>query len=84
MAYKALVKSTLCDVGFHEYVNVMNCGVKPEFIQQVYSCGMKLRYDKTKACPVLVSARGVEYYFSDFKVVNESDIWTALNSLNIA
>ncbi len=84
VAYKALVKSTLCDVGFHEYVNVMNCGVKPEFIQQVYSCGMKLRYDKTKACPVLVSARGVEYYFSDFNVVNESDIWTRLNSLNIA
>jgi len=83
VAYQSLLKSG-CKVGFHDYVNVLNCGVDPKLIQKVYGCGMSLRYDRTKACPVLVSSEGVDYYFSDFNVVNESDIWSRLNSLNIA
>lgn len=83
VSYQSLLKSG-CKVGFHEYVNIMNCGVDPKLVEKVYSCGMSLRYDQVRNCPVLVSSEGVDYYFSDFNVVNESDIWSRLNSLNIA
>lgn len=81
--YQTILKSG-CSVRFFDYVNVRNCGVDPKLIQKVYSCGMSLRYDKVRTCPVLVSSDGVEYYFSDFNVSNESDIWERLNHMNIA
>lgn len=80
IGFKDLVKSHKCDIGFHDYVNVINCGVDARLIKKIYSCGMSVGFSRTKACPILITADGKEYYFSDFEVHNESDIWNLLKN----
>lgn len=84
VGYRSLLKETKCNVEYHDYVNVVNCGVSPKFIQTVYSCGLSVKYSAGRKCPVLVSSGGNEYYFNDFNVVNEADIWNQLSLMNIA
>ena len=82
--YKALIKSSKCDVGFHDYVNIMNCGVDAKLVKKIYSCGMSVKFNGEKRCPMIVTAEGKEYFFTDFDVHNETDIWQRLTELHIA
>lgn len=72
-----------CDVGFHDYVNIRNCGVDASLIGKIYSCGMSVKFSKTRGCPLLVTSEGKEYYFTDFEVNNDTDLWQKLRNLHI-
>lgn len=78
-SFNTLVKTSKCNVGFHDYTNIVNCGVDTRLIKQIYSCGMAVKFSKARSCPILVTADGKEYYFSDLDVHNESDIWRLLS-----
>lgn len=79
---KITARNKKCSLKFHDYVNIINCGVSSSLIAKIYECGLSVKFSKEKACPVLVSGSN-QFIFSSFSVDNESELWKALKDMNI-